>query len=128
MYPIAGALCQTCPQSKCRTTTTELIRTELDLLDGDHLREILTWLEQAMRCYQNRNGGCVKELDVFCLSGDGMRLQANEQFVAPMRASVSPSMSHCMQSETCRMARLCCCHCLAPQQKSVMLAHSSDIN
>jgi len=62
----------------------------------------------------------VKELDVFCLSGDGMRLQANEQFVAPMRASVSPSM----QSETCRMACLCCCHCPAPQQKSVMLLTS----
>ena len=93
MYPIAGALCGTCPQSECRTTTTELIRTELHLLDDDHLRQILTWLEKAVLCYQNRAGGCVKELDIFCLSGDGTRLQANEQFVALMRASVSPSIS-----------------------------------
>jgi len=106
MYPIAGALCQTHAQSEHRTTATELIRTELHLLDGDHLREILTWLEQAVRCYQNRAAGCVKELDIFCLSGDGTRLQANEQFVAPMRASVSASMSHCMQSEAYRLASL----------------------
>ncbi len=93
MYPIAGALCQTSPQSEHRTTTTELIRTELNLLDGDHLREILTWLEQTIRCYQNSDGGCVKELDRFCLSGDGMRLQVNEQFVASIQASVSQHVS-----------------------------------
>lgn len=63
MYPIAGALCQTYAQSAHRSQSTELIRTELDLLDGDHLQEILTWLEQAMRCYQYRAAGCVKELD-----------------------------------------------------------------
>ena len=49
MYPIAGALCQTCPQCEHRTTTTKLIRTELNLLDGEHLREILAWLEQTIR-------------------------------------------------------------------------------
>lgn len=115
MYPIAGALCWTRPQSECRTTTTELIRTELHLLEDDHPRQILTWLEEAMRSYQYRAGGCVKELDIFCLSGDGTRLQANEQFVAPMRASVFPSMFHCMQSETGTMPCLDCCHCPSPE-------------
>ena len=89
MYPIAGALCQTCPQCEHRTTTTKLIRTELNLLDGEHLREILAWLEQTIRWYQSSDGGRVKELDRFCLSGDGMRLQVNEDFVASIQASVS---------------------------------------
>ena len=103
MYPIAGALCQTHAQSEHHTMATELMRTELQLLYGDHLREILTWLEQAMRCYQNKAAGCVKELDMFCLSGDGMCLQANEQFVTPMRASISPRMSHSVLSKSCQI-------------------------
>ena len=65
MYPIAGALCQTCPQFEHRTTTSELIRTELNLLDVEHLREILAWLEQTIRWYQSSDGGRVKELDRF---------------------------------------------------------------